>query len=110
MQRIELGENARAALKTWGVAALLFILIALVAIFFIFSPPVLQVERNDVVVQSDSGSNLDLRQLGMTARAWMKYPEYTVGLGISAGLGFAGFCYCFVMLQLKAREGEEDTE
>lgn len=73
----------------WGSVMAIFLIVAVVCISFIFAPVTHHMKTMEVeTITQFSGTSLE----GLLDRAelWKTYPNYIAGLGIAAGLSFAG--------------------
>jgi len=91
---------------------ILFLIIFLVCIGFIFSRPVesyevLITEKNEWDRVELSPSALTIAGMGVLGSSWRKYPEYTTGLGIAAGLSLIGAAWCVYNIERKPKRAEE---
>ena len=82
----------------WLFVFILFLVIALVCLGFIFAP--VKQGIGDIVT---TRSAVSIQGIQLMAESWKRYPQYTIGLGVAAGLSFAGACYS-VYLMSRAEE------
>lgn len=84
---------------------ILFFIIAIVCVYFIFSP-VKHITKSPTGDDVIGYPAISMQGLLDRAESWKEYPNYTIGLGIAAGLSFTGAIWSIAIIY----RGAEDEE
>ncbi len=92
-------NTKKALIINWGIAMILFMGIALVAIGFAFSPATVHIKAGDSEgIFADSA--LTVQGMQLRADAWEEYPQYNIGFGVIGVLAFLGAVWASRLMYL----------
>lgn len=91
----------------WCLMFVWCLIIVIICIGFIFAPVITVTEYEDGTVIEQRNSALGILGSSLMAESWHRYPEYTIGLGVVAGMSFAGAIFCFYMIDKGQKRDRE---
>ena len=91
-------------LSSWGVMIVLCLITGFTCIGFIFAPvSIFASDKNHQIIQQIAYPALSQQGAELLGESWKRFPNYTIGLGIAAGLSLAGAIYGFYNIYKEAR-------
>lgn len=107
---METSSSCNRTLKAFALASAIFLAIAVISIAFMFSPVKVVTEYDvfgESIKEETASSALSIQGAALLGESWKKYPDYTIGLGIAAGLAFGGYIFCIIMIDKEMREARK---
>lgn len=92
-----------------SIPTILFLSIAFIAIYFVLSVPVIHKELPTGEEQVESPMSTTLPGLKLRYSAWVEYPQYNIGMGAIAIVGFVGAALTGYTLIKDQEEYEAET-